>query len=220
MQDDRSRRGKFLGFVAHEIKNPLSTALWSADLLRRLDAEERAGPRADRMIDASLRALRRMRRLVDDFFTIERLAQRVLEMRREAHALRSLLDAAVALLGDKEKAEAAAWLFDVPADLHARCDGELIKRSLRALLERVSRAGDGPLTVVGRQANGHATVWIGHREPGAQRALVPPLPEEQAGGDADGSVLGYELARTVAEAHGGALEERDGGLWLALPYAG
>src|SRR3954463_10189709 len=119
MPDDRSQRARYLGFVAHEIKNPLSTALWSADLLKRLDSVERAGPRADKMMDASLRALRRMRRLVDDFFTIERLAERLLEMRREDNAVCGLVDGAIGLLTDKEKGETAAWAIDVPAELRA-----------------------------------------------------------------------------------------------------
>jgi len=38
-----------------------------------MDSADRAGERAEKMIDVSLRALRRMRRLIDDFFTIERL---------------------------------------------------------------------------------------------------------------------------------------------------
>src|SRR5882672_413163 len=95
------KRGKYLGFVAHELKNPLATALWSADLLRRLDIADRAGPRADRMMDASLRALRRLRRLVDDYFTIERLSDRVLELRPEENGLRFLVEAAIATLSDK-----------------------------------------------------------------------------------------------------------------------
>jgi len=36
------KRGKYLGFVAHEIKNPLATALWSCDLLKRMEGAERA----------------------------------------------------------------------------------------------------------------------------------------------------------------------------------
>src|SRR2546426_10482794 len=121
MQDDRLRRAKYLGFVAHEIKNPLSTALWSADLLKRLDSSDRAGPRAEKMMDASLRALRRMRRLVDDFFTIERLNERVLEMRREPQALRALVEGAIGMLGDKERGEASSWALDLPGELRAEC---------------------------------------------------------------------------------------------------
>src|SRR3954465_15929239 len=123
MPDDRSQRAKYLGFVAHEIKNPLSTALWSADLLKRLEPADRSGPRAEKMMDASLRALRRMRRLVDDFFTIERLDQKVLEVRKEPVALRATIEAAINLLAEKEKAEAPAWVLDVPAELTAECDG-------------------------------------------------------------------------------------------------
>src|SRR5438477_9402187 len=77
------KRGKYLGFVAHELKNPLATALWSCDLLKRMEGPDRAGERAAKMIDVSLRALRRMRRLIDDFFTIERLIEHGYELRRE-----------------------------------------------------------------------------------------------------------------------------------------
>src|ERR687883_1222502 len=96
------RRGKYLGFVAHEIKNPLATALWSCDLLRRMDAADRAGPRAEKMVDASLRALRRMRRLVDDFFTIERLNEHGFELKREKVALRDLVEPAMQTLAEKD----------------------------------------------------------------------------------------------------------------------
>src|SRR5437764_10423228 len=108
------RRGKYLGFVAHEIKNPLATALWSCDLLKRMDQAYRAGPRADKMIDASLRALRRMRRLVDDYFTLERLLEHGYELRPDAVDLRGALEAAIAQLGEKEGLSTQGWSLDVP----------------------------------------------------------------------------------------------------------
>src|SRR5204862_2764567 len=86
-----NRRGKYLGFVAHEIKNPLATALWSCDLLKRMATADRSGPRAEKMVDASLRALRRMRRLVDDYFTIERLGEHGYELHSEEFELRGLV---------------------------------------------------------------------------------------------------------------------------------
>ncbi len=216
MPDDRKQRGKYLGFVAHEIKNPLSTALWSADLLKRLDSSERAGPRAEKMMDASLRALRRMRRLVEDYFTIERLNDKVLDLRREKAELRPIIEGSIGMLTDKERAEASAWSLDVPKDLTAECDADLLKRALRALVEHVARTGDGPLTLVGRAQPGLATLWMGRPGTLAKMALMPPPPEEQTGGDPDGSVLGFQLALCVISAHGGKLEERDGGLRLEL----
>src|SRR5438270_4671309 len=95
------KRGKYLGFVAHEIKNPLATALWSSDLLKRMEGADRSGERAEKMIDVSLRALRRMRRLIDDYFTIERLGEGGYELRREKLDFRDLLAAAVQQLGEK-----------------------------------------------------------------------------------------------------------------------
>ncbi|HUC08732.1 MAG TPA: histidine kinase dimerization/phospho-acceptor domain-containing protein, partial [Solirubrobacterales bacterium] len=179
MPDDRSQRAKYLGFVAHEIKNPLSTALWSADLLKRLDPADRSGPRAEKMMDASLRALRRMRRLVDDYFTIERLDQKALEIRKEPIGLRGTIEGAIGLLAEKEKAEATAWALDVPAELNADCDGELLKRAIRACIERSFRAGAGPLSIVAQSANGQTTLWIGRRDAKPTGPLVPPPPEDQ-----------------------------------------
>ena len=219
MPDDRNQRARYLGFVAHEIKNPLSTALWSADLLKRLDPAERAGPRAEKMIDASLRALRRMRRLVDDFFTVERLAQRVLEVRREPTPVRGLLDASIALLAEKDRTEAAGWTYDVPDGLQADCDGELTKRALRAVFEQVMRSGTGPLTIVGQGDDKRCAIWVGRRGEANVAQRVPPPPEDQAGGDPDGGVLGFLLARTVMDVHGGSIDEQDGGLRVSIPEA-
>ena len=219
MPDDRSQRARYLGFVAHEIKNPLSTALWSADLLKRLETVDRSGPRADKMMDASLRALRRMRRLVDDFFTIERLAQKVLEIRKEPVGLRATIEGAIGLLAEKERAEASAWSLDVPAELTSDCDGELFKRALRAVFERAYRSGTGPLTIVGQAIAGHSTLWVGRRDVKPTTPLVPPPPEDQSGGDPDGSVLGFLLAQTVMASHGGSIVEENGGLRLKLPQA-
>src|SRR3954462_12671778 len=95
------QRGKYLGFVAHEIKNPLATALWSCDLIKRMDSTDRAGERAEKMVDASLRALRRMRRLIDDYFTIERLLENGYDLKREVIDLPELVGATVQLLHDK-----------------------------------------------------------------------------------------------------------------------
>src|SRR5439155_1252680 len=57
-------RGKYLGFVAHEIKNPLATALWSCDLLTRMDPADRAGARVARPAPVHRRARRRRARRI------------------------------------------------------------------------------------------------------------------------------------------------------------
>lgn len=210
-----NRRGKYLGFVAHEIKNPLATALWSCDLLKRMDAADRSGPRAEKMVDASLRALRRMRRLVDDFFTIERLDEHGYDLHDETIELRSLINGAMAALGEKEGIATQAWAMDVPEQVLVSGDADMLRRGMRAVLEYMARGGQARLTLVGHAVPAGGELVVRSSEP--PDPLVPPSPEERPPGDPAGAVLGYALAKTIFGAHGGSLQERDGALVIALP---
>ncbi len=206
-------RGKYLGFVAHEIKNPLATALWSCDLLKRMDTTDRAGERAEKMIDVSLRSLRRMRRLIDDFFTIERLLERGYELRRERLPLRALADAALQTLAEKDGMNVEGWSLDFDAS-EVTGDGEMLKRAVRALIEHLARGAAEPkLSLTGRESG----LFVRPSAPAAP--LVPPVPEERPAGDPTGGVLGYALAEHILAAHGGRIEERDGGLLVTFPIS-
>src|SRR3954452_7348644 len=122
------KRGKYLGFVAHEIKNPLATALWSCDLLKRMEPADRVGERADKMIDVSLRALRRMRRLIDDFFTLERLLEHGYDLKRERVALKDLVVPAVRAMAEKDGVPTAEWAVDL-AETATAGDAEMLRRA-------------------------------------------------------------------------------------------
>jgi two-component system sensor histidine kinase KdpD len=208
-------RGKYLGFVAHEIKNPLATALWSCDLLKRMEGADRTGERAQKMIDVSLRALRRMRRLIDDFFTIERLLEQGYELKRERLVLKDLVDAAVHQLDEKENISVEGWVLEVN-DAEVMGDGEMLKRAVRALLEHMARAAPKPRLSIaaGPVAGGTGLRVCAETSP---TPLVPPAPEERPSGDPSGGVLGFALAARIVEAHGGKVEERDGGLLVTFP---
>src|SRR5512142_861702 len=88
-------RGGYLGYVAHEVRNPLSTALWSAELLARMAAEERGGPRGEKLTAMCLRSLGRVRQLVEDHFLCERLDVGGLPLRIEVIPVRALLEEVV-----------------------------------------------------------------------------------------------------------------------------
>src|SRR5512138_781972 len=82
------RRRAFLGFVAHEVRNPLSTALWSAELLARITPEERGGARGEKLSAMCLRSISRVRQLVEDHFLCERLDSGGIPVRAEGVGLR------------------------------------------------------------------------------------------------------------------------------------
>jgi signal transduction histidine kinase len=211
------KRGKYLGFVAHEIKNPLATALWSCDLLKRMEGAERGGERAEKMIDVSLRALRRMRRLIDDFFTIERLLEHGYELRRERVALKDLVEPSVRALAEKDGVHTAEWAVDL-AETVTMGDAEMLRRAVRLSLEHMARPSPTPrLTITTHSDGGHPAIHIRAETPPAP--LFPPDPEERPSGDTTGAVLGFALAFRILESHGGRIEERDGGLWLRFPPA-
>jgi K+-sensing histidine kinase KdpD len=184
-----------------------------------MDQADRAGPRAEKMIDASLRALRRMRRLVDDYFTIERLQEKGYELRPETIEVRQLVEAAVSYLAEKEGIPAETWSVDVPAQVQATGDVDMLKRGVRLVLEHVARAPKPPpkFSVVGK-ASGTSAQFAVRAETGAVPP-IPPLPEERPSGDPTGAVLGFALAEAIFSTHGGAVEERDGGLVVTLPAA-
>jgi K+-sensing histidine kinase KdpD len=212
-----NRRGKYLGFVAHEIKNPLATALWSCDLLRRMDSADRAGPRAEKMVDASLRALRRMRRLIDDFFTIERLNERGLELHSETIELRTLVDGAMSALAEKDGIATQGWTVDVPGQVLVTGDPEMLRRGIRGVVEHMARGANGQarVTLVGHAMPSGGELVVRSSDP--PQPLVPAPPEERPSGDPIGAVLGFALAQTILSVHGGSLQERDGALVVALP---
>jgi signal transduction histidine kinase len=211
------KRGKYLGFVAHEIKNPLATALWSCDLLRRMGPEDRGGERADKMIEVSLRSLRRMRRLIDDFFTIERLLEQGYDLKRDRLALRDLASGSIQLLAEKDGISSQGWQLEA-GDEATTGDPDMLRRAVRLALEHVARAAPGQrLSVAVGRDGGHAALSI--RADSASLPLIPPDPEERPSGDTAGAVLGFALASRILEVHGGRIEERDGALRLLFPPA-
>lgn len=202
-------RGKYLAFVAHEIKNPLATALWSSDLLKRMEGPDRSGERAEKMIDVSLRALRRMRRLIDDYFTIERLEQNGYELRREKLQLRELVAATVQQMAEKDGIPTQGFAVDVGQG-EVSGDGDMLKRALRCLIEHMWRPAEketARLTITSPSSN---ELHIAAEKP--PTPLIPPIPEERPTGDPLGAVLGYALAARILDAHQARIEERNGGL--------
>src|SRR5438132_8749655 len=148
-----NRRGKYLGFVAHEIKNPLATALWSCDLLKRMESGDRSGERAEKMIDVSLRALRRMRRLIDDFFTIERLLEHGYDLKRERLKLKDLVGSALQALSEKDGISSEGWVLEL-GEGETVGDADMLRRAVRAVLEHMARSSPKPRLSLTSRANG------------------------------------------------------------------
>jgi signal transduction histidine kinase len=188
-------RGGFLGFVAHEMRNPLATALWSAELLARLTPEERGGARGEKLAGMALRALQRLRLLVEDHFLAERLDVQGIPLRIEAVRLREALDG---VLG---KAGLEGVIVDCDEALAVRVDRTLLDRALDGLLAAASR-GKAPVRIEASTTGGDVVVRVSGAAIPAD-ALAPP--RKGTPSDATGRGLALYVALRVAQALGGSL---------------
>jgi K+-sensing histidine kinase KdpD len=206
-----SNRSGFLGFVAHEVRNPLSTALWSAELLSRMSAEQRAGARGERLSAMCLRSIARVRQLVEDHFLCERLDAGGILLRLEPVLLREIVDAALA-----KPAERGPVTVEVDPGLAANADRMLVERAVDSLLA-VASADKAAVRVEAREdpAGRIALTVSGH--PPAPGALDDPA--KGSPGDVRGRSLALPLVRRIAAALGGALAASDAGYVLSLPEA-
>jgi hypothetical protein len=202
-------RGGYLGFVAHEARNPLSTALWSAELLVRLSAEERGGPRGEKLSGMCLRALQRLRLLVEDHFLAERLEVGGIPLRPEAVPLRAALEAAAS------KAGLADAAIEGDEDLAVWGDRGLVERALEGLLAVAGRGNSAVRLEVRRSGDAALALVRGARPPPDAFAI----PQKGTPSDPTGRALALHMALRVARALGGAVAAASDEYVLSLPLA-
>ncbi len=205
------RRSGYLGFVAHEVRNPLSTALWSAELLARMAAEERGGPRGEKLTAMCLRSLARVRQLIEDHFLAERLDAGGIPIRAEAVAAADL----VGEVAGRRAADVGEIRSEIDASIVVSVDRALAERAIEGLVAAAGREAT-PVKVAGRAGEEGVTLTI---EGAAASAEQLDDPRKGSPGDPKGRALALPLARRVAEAMGGALAVEGGAFVLTLPRA-
>jgi len=198
-----------LSYVAHEIRNPLSTALWTSELLARLSPTERGGARGEKLAAICLRSVGRVRLLVEDHLLCERLDTGGYPLRVEAVALHEIL---VAL---QARWPAGAGTLNLPPDhgLVARADRTLLERALDGLLATAA-AEDSPVRLEVSAGEGRLEIRVAGAPPGSLEDPGRGAPSEQRGRS-----LAVPMARRVALALGGSLAVVDGGYLLSIPAA-
>lgn len=197
--------------MAHEVRNPLATALWTAELLARMSALDRGGARGEKMAGTLLRALGRVRQLVEDHFLSERLDAGGLPLRAEAHALLPVVEAAVA----RKAPDVGPVSVAVEGSAIAWADRTLLDRAIDALIAAAGR--DGVAVKVVWHASGEHDVLRVEGAEVASESLADP--SKGAPSDVRGRALALPLARRIAGALGGSLRVERGALELALPSA-
>jgi K+-sensing histidine kinase KdpD len=209
--DANERRSGYLGFVAHEVRNPLSTALWTAELLTRMSPEERGGARGDKLTAMCLRSLSRVRQLIEDHFLCERLDVGGIPVRTEPLVVGEVIDG----LLDRRPADSPPVSMDLEGPIVAAVDRSLLERVIDSLLS-VAGTDDTPVRVIARADADHVELAFSGHAP-----LSGDLEDPRKGSPSDskGRALALPVARRAAEALGGTLAISDDRYVLTLPRA-
>jgi K+-sensing histidine kinase KdpD len=195
-----------LAFVAHEIRNPLSTALWSAELLARMTPEERGGPRGEKLSRMSLRALTRLRRLVEDHLLTARLDVGGIPLEVEEIPAREMFPGATAV-------GAGSLELELESGLSVVADPSLARRVVEGLLLAAARGG-AEVRVTGSR-KGRVARFRVEGAAATEEDLADPRRGDP--GDTRGSALAMSVARRACLLLGGAIRAEDGVWVLELP---
>ncbi|HEX8003231.1 MAG TPA: ATP-binding protein [Mycobacteriales bacterium] len=198
---------RLLTLVGHEMRTPLTTIFGTLTTLRHYSSRVSSDTATD-LLEAGLRASRRLERLVEALLMAARLDADDVTFRKTPVALRGLVLEAVASAGASERV-----LVDVPASLGVTADTVHLGTVVTQIVENaVIHGGDGPVEVVARDADaGMVEVEVRDEGPG-----IPEDEQEAALGRfrrigdhaVPGTGLGLYLARRLVEGMGGELSLR------------
>lgn len=201
-------RAGYLGYVAHEFRNPLATAMWCTELLGSMQAADRGGPRGVKLARTARRAIGRLSRLIEDHLLAERLEAGGLAARAEELPVGELLAEAASRAAGPAGAD-----LEAPEGLRIQGDRALWTRALEALVAAAARGGS---RVCAEVLSGPAGLVLTIRG-----APVGPedleLPRKGSPSDPSGGSLGLVVAGAVAASQGASLAASGGALVLTWP---
>jgi len=196
--------GQSVGFIMHDLRNPLAVAKMYAQALRTempgLGPPQQVLERVETSVDQALAML-------DDILLLVRGEERL-----EAEAT----DVAAALAGLEDEWKWVLARRDIgfrlalPMGARAVIDASRIRRVIGNLIRNASEAlkRGGVIAVTAEVSGGSLCISVADDGPGIPEAVIPnllrPSPATQGGG------FGLAIVRQIVEAHGGAVAVETG----------
>jgi two-component system CheB/CheR fusion protein len=211
------RKDQFLAMLGHELRNPLTAIISSAEFLEGYEASDSALERVQRVLS---RQSRQMKRLIDGLLDVSRITRQKITLVKSKVDLLAVLQG---LLEDRTERLAKRhieisvgagnehmWMDADPIRL-----GQIFDNLLMNAIEH-TEPGD-TVSLSARYLDGTAEVVVADSGEGIDAALLDvifepfqqgPKEQVQAGG---GLGLGLALAKGLVELHGGHIEARSEG---------
>jgi PAS domain S-box-containing protein len=205
------RKDEFLATLAHELRNPLAPIRQAAVISKSPIATEAQKRWSHDVIE---RQVRQMALLLDDLLDVSRITRGMLQLRKSATDVGTLIDAAVETVQPLIDARQHRLEIDIPSEpLRLEADPLRIAQVLANLLANAAKYTDagGIIEVWARAEGDEIEVRVSDNGIGMSQETLPAIFEMftqvRSGEDrsAGGLGIGLALARGLAGLHGGSI---------------
>ena len=216
LQEQDRRKDEFLATLAHELRNPLAPVRNGMQILRLATP---TGP-AERTLAMMDRQLEHLVHLVDDLMDVSRVSSGKVVLRKEAVAIRELIDAAVETSRQAvEKGGHALTLHVPPEPLAADGDRTRLVQVLSNLLNNAAKytPNGGRIDVSAEGTAAEVILRVADTGLGIPADMLPKVFDmfTQVGTSLErsqgGLGIGLTLVRRLVEMHGGTVNAESAG---------
>jgi signal transduction histidine kinase len=207
-RDEEAKReaATHVSFVAHELRNPLNTAVLAITGLRRTLLSS-----GGKLVDMLDRSVARIRELVDQVLMAARFPN--VELRIEPLAIGDLLAEAVQEVEPKAEHKNISVTLDVEDGLLVEGDRRLLHSLAANLIGNAIKftAPGGSVVIKGKRDEDQVVIEFADGCGGLPQGSLAELfePYVQRGVDRSGLGLGLAIVRQAVEAHGGTIGVRN-----------
>ncbi len=198
--------GRLMTGVGHEVKNPINAMVVHLELLKSKLGTSAATQSAQRHVDVLSSEMRRLDRVVQTLADFSRPIEPSLQEQPLAH----VIQAVVALIAD----EAAERHVDLQlqaqsalADLHVRCDAELLRQAFLNIALNAMQAmpEGGTLDIALRRDRQAAEVIMRDTGLGIPADMINRIFDLYFTTKPSGSGIGLSMTYRIVQMHGGAI---------------
>jgi signal transduction histidine kinase len=216
----RKKQAENIGFLTHELRNPLSTAMLSASQIRRHVAPEHLP-----LLDMLDRSHKKLGDLIDTVLLTQKLESGKIESRPVAIKLGILIEPALEAARAVAARKGLAFHVNYDSEREVYVDPVLTRSALQNIADNAAKYTDhGELSVVAADGRDGFTVHVRDTCGGISneeiRTIFEPFKRGTTG--KSGTGLGLAIARRAVEAQGGTIQAESPGssgchFWITLP---